>query len=73
MAPYMAASPATSRPREHAWRSLMSAIFYLTRSGVAQLVKADEANVPLGVGLPGVARIAAGRFRGLTQMSKEKA
>ena len=35
IAPYLPASPATGRPREHAWRTILNAIFYLTRSGCA--------------------------------------
>ncbi len=35
IAPYLPAPAATGRPREHAWRTLLNAIFYLTRSGCA--------------------------------------
>jgi putative transposase len=35
IAPYLPAPPATGHPREHAWRTILNAIFYLTRSGCA--------------------------------------
>ena len=35
IAPYLPAPPTTGQPREHAWRTILNAIFYLTRSGCA--------------------------------------
>jgi putative transposase len=35
IAPYLPAARATGRPREHAWRELLNAIFYVVRSGCA--------------------------------------
>jgi putative transposase len=35
IAPYFPETPATGRPRQHAWRELLNAIFYMVRSGEA--------------------------------------
>ena len=35
IAPYLPAPAATGHPRKHAWRTILNAIFYLTRSGCA--------------------------------------
>jgi len=35
IAPYLPADQTTGRPREHTWREILDAIFYITRSGCA--------------------------------------
>jgi putative transposase len=35
IAPYLPEEKATGRPREHTWREILNAIFYITRSGCA--------------------------------------
>ncbi len=35
IAPYLPSARATGRPREHAWREILNAIFYVVRSGCA--------------------------------------
>ena len=33
LAPYFSEEQTTGRPREHTWREILNAIFYITRSG----------------------------------------
>src|SRR5258708_312834 len=35
IAPYLPDIPTTGRPREHPWRAILNAIFYIVRSGCA--------------------------------------
>ena len=36
LAPYFSEEQTTGRPREHPWREILDAIFYITRSGCAR-------------------------------------